>query len=250
MQEEAKELIGFLSNTSEVIKDFTKFLIDIFKPAVTEFVDYLITDRLKFRRAKNLITFKTKVLEKAEKLRLSPDDYKELPIKIGIPILENASLEEDNSLQELWANLMTKALDPNFKEEIRTAYIDIIKGLSPLDVKILNYCYEFTMTPYSNVVFNTFAPKGITFYRVLEDLKLQEDDLLISIYNLFRLRVLSPLIKELGFDYYERHVGSGIMSKEEYYSIIFPRGNKADQGHYEFAVTMFGKFFIEACIKE
>ena len=37
-------------------------------------------------------------------------------------MVENASLEEDDKLQDLWNKLIANAMDPNFTDEIRYSY--------------------------------------------------------------------------------------------------------------------------------
>jgi len=63
-------------------------------------------------------------------------------MKIALPILEQASLEECDELQDLWASLLTSAVDPNFDGSVRTAYIDILKQVEVMDVHILQAVYR------------------------------------------------------------------------------------------------------------
>jgi hypothetical protein len=65
-----------------------------------------------------------------------------IPYKLALPIIENASLEDNDELQDLWANLIASAVDPKFEGLIRAAYIDIIRQLEVIDVHLLNAVYE------------------------------------------------------------------------------------------------------------
>lgn len=65
-----------------------------------------------------------------------------IPYKLALPIVEHASLEDDDELQDLWANLLASAVDPKFDGLIRAAYIDIIRQLEVVDVHLLNVVYE------------------------------------------------------------------------------------------------------------
>ena len=65
-----------------------------------------------------------------------------IPYKLALPIIEHASLEDNDELQDLWANLLVSAVDPKFDGLIRSAYIDIIKQLEVVDVHLLNAVYE------------------------------------------------------------------------------------------------------------
>jgi len=65
-----------------------------------------------------------------------------VPYKLALPIIEHASLEDNDELQDLWANLLVSAVDPEFKGVIRSAYIDIIKQLEVIDVHILQFVFD------------------------------------------------------------------------------------------------------------
>src|SRR6266566_1420752 len=60
-----------------------------------------------------------------------------IPYKLALPIVEHASLEDNDELQDLWANLLASAVDPKFEGLIRSAYIDIIRQLEVVDVHLL-----------------------------------------------------------------------------------------------------------------
>jgi hypothetical protein len=65
-----------------------------------------------------------------------------VPLKIALPVFEHASLETDDALQDLWANLLATAGDPNHASDIRVGFVDIIKQLEPVDAKILSILYR------------------------------------------------------------------------------------------------------------
>ena len=75
---------------------------------------------------------------KLDEAKLKPEEREVISLKLGLPLIEKASLEEDPTLQELWANLLANALNPNHSAEVRTIFVDIIHNLSPFDVLILN----------------------------------------------------------------------------------------------------------------
>ncbi|MBK1855749.1 DUF4393 domain-containing protein [Verrucomicrobiaceae bacterium 5K15] len=67
--------------------------------------------------------------------------------KLAIPIIEYATLEENDQLQSIWAELLATAMDPNHLGEIRSAFIDIIRQLEVIDANILSESYS----EYSNI---------------------------------------------------------------------------------------------------
>lgn len=88
----------------ELAKDFANKILG---PAVEE-VGLLLADKVKFYRYKNQVN----ILLKAKKYVESKNiDTKEIPTKILVPLLEQASLEENEELQNKWANLIGNLAD-------------------------------------------------------------------------------------------------------------------------------------------
>lgn len=56
-------------------------------------------------------------------------------------LLQNASIEDEDLLHDLWAELLVAAMDPSI-ESPRSAFIEIIKQMEPIDVKIIKYIYD------------------------------------------------------------------------------------------------------------
>lgn len=98
-------------------------------------------DDAKFKRWKNA----QNLLVKARRITEGMDEQlQEPPLKLSMPLLENASLEDDDELQEKWANLLANTLTQ--KKDIRPAYIEILKELSSIEVKILDKIYDDAKT--------------------------------------------------------------------------------------------------------
>ena len=87
------------------------------------------------------------IFEKRRKMKearhLTEDNSRPVDPKFGIPWYQAAMLEPNETLQEAWSRLLTNAEDPNFKHEIKVAFIDILKTLTPMEVAILNSVYNF-----------------------------------------------------------------------------------------------------------
>jgi|TARA_R110000822_G_scaffold309965_2_gene440793 hypothetical protein len=88
----------------ELAKDFLGRLIN---PAAEE-VGLLISDNIKFFRFKNQVRILLRAKDYVEKKNIK---IKEIPIKILVPLLENASLEDNDTLQNKWANLLVNMID-------------------------------------------------------------------------------------------------------------------------------------------
>jgi hypothetical protein len=60
-----------------------------------------------------------------------------VPPKLFLPLLENASLEEDGRLQECWAALLANAARPEVRIKLTPSFIEILKQLAPQEVGFL-----------------------------------------------------------------------------------------------------------------
>jgi hypothetical protein len=60
-----------------------------------------------------------------------------IALKIGLPILENATLEEDDDLREVWARLLVNSGDANSGIEPRTAFASVLAEMTAQDVQNL-----------------------------------------------------------------------------------------------------------------
>ena len=109
------------------------FLSKIFGPALDE-VGLILQDNIKIRRLKNQLRNLEKVKKIVEKENIS---IQKVNLKVLVPYLENVSLEEDEILQELWANLFTNYIDKDKNLET-TVYPSILSQVSTLDIEILN----------------------------------------------------------------------------------------------------------------
>jgi Abortive infection alpha len=59
-------------------------------------------------------------------------------LKILQPAVAAASLEDDEKLQEIWANLLANAADPRSPDRVLPSFITILKDLTSWDVKFLD----------------------------------------------------------------------------------------------------------------
>jgi hypothetical protein len=60
-----------------------------------------------------------------------------IPLKVGLPLLDNATLEEDDELQDLWARLLVNGGDANSDTVLRRAFVTVLAEMTLLDVRNL-----------------------------------------------------------------------------------------------------------------
>lgn len=234
MTEGSDEIVEVAKATQEVSKAATKALntAEKFGGFISRFVAGT------FEQAMGIFEDKLKYLrwERQERLFLRAQSFlrqegigrpnNPIPLKYAVPLLEAASLEENDGLQDLWAKLLVNfSIDWSGIEPSRT-YIDILERLSPLEAKIVNAVY---LNPYDRMQHNGVATQKLPQKaEVLPDKKdeaLREEikiepgiDVKLALANLDRLGVLSV----------SRSMGGGQ---------LFGRINP----------TLLGKAFFEAC---
>ena len=154
----------------------------------------IFEDRLKFLRWERQIRLIRRVQEILDESGLKAPTQN-VSMKILIPILQGATLEENDSLQDIWANLLVNAANASFGEEVRSSYISILEQLSPLDAQILNTLYSLP--------FNESQHNGILTAELPEIARISEEDrkenplppndeVVICLSNLVRLGCLRP----------------------------------------------------------
>ena len=58
---------------------------------------------------------------------------RQIPLTLGLQILDHATLEEDDDLQDRWAILLVNAVDSDNGAEIRKSFVSILREMSALD---------------------------------------------------------------------------------------------------------------------
>ena len=72
---------------------------------------------------------------------------RQIPLKLAIPLLEAASLEDDDFLQDLWVKLLVNAANIECKVSLQRAYISILEQLTSLEARMLLKIYSLIYDP-------------------------------------------------------------------------------------------------------
>lgn len=96
----------------------------------------IISDQVQYWRWVNQTKLFGKVKSKVEELGIEPQ---EIAPKFLINYFSNASLEEDEDIQDLWVNLL---LNESQSADINIGYIDILANLEPIEAVLLSIIYE------------------------------------------------------------------------------------------------------------
>jgi hypothetical protein len=150
---------------------------------------------------------------------------RKIPLNIGVPLLQNATLEEDDDIQDVWAKLWVNSADASSGIEPRRAFGSVLAEMSLLDVQNLAQIKSATELNEQN------GPVGVWTYQLPEraipyrHLSIggtpdPSPDVEISLSNLVRLGC-----------------------------IISSNRGPVLQTHYLVNLTPFGRALIEACTR-
>ncbi len=227
----AQEIAKTTSKALDVAEKVGSFVAKVIGEPV-ECAVGMLSDKLRFMRWERQISMVDKC-EEIIRQRQIEGKLRAVPPKLALPIMENASLEENDELQDLWANLLASALDPSFKGVVRAAFIDIIKQLEVVDAYILNFLYRSYVTELkSNKVPEDESPTCVGWDKeeICKYLNISLVTYYDSVDNLMRVQCVTPLVLKC----------ASIRAGNEPMTI--------DKGHDVICLTSLGKNFIEACI--
>ena len=155
-EKEAEAVKAVAELGTESLKTIQKaggFFRDIIGDGLHDWAALKFSDRQKFKRAAaavydydNIIRIAHKVDQKL--LRDGVTTRAAIAPKLGIEFLNHASLEYDDSIQDLYAELYANAVNPDKKEQVEVKHIHTLKSLTGDDLRELKILYAETLWVY------------------------------------------------------------------------------------------------------
>jgi len=181
----------------------------------------IFEDKLKYMRWERQLRLMQRTNELLTTLGIA-GPTKSIPAKLAIPLLQAASLEDDDYLQDMWAKLLVNATDGNSGIDLKRTYIDILERLTPLEVQLLEKLYEI---PFEETQHHGIRTDGLPYEVTAgkedderEDWNEPSDEIKLALISLAHVGCISPT----------RTIGGG-----EHFSSVNP--------------TLLGRYFVDAC---
>jgi hypothetical protein len=147
----------------------------------------ILDDNIRFIRWKNFV----KITQEAEEIRKKHNlSVISLPLKTSLEYINSSSLEEDPTMQTMWANLLANMTSGKMNNKI--IYVSILKELSPFEANILN---KFFLVMKKNNFEKTF-PVSMYKEELIKDSQEIEEDSETALDNLIRQRLLKQPEKQ------------------------------------------------------
>jgi hypothetical protein len=118
------------------LKPFADMLEKIAGPAAEEF-GLTLKDHVRVFRLKRQIRLFKRVEEMLAEAKMEAG---RVPFKLLLPMVENASIEENNELQDRWAAMLANSA---VNRDVHPSFPEILKQLSEKEVAYLDASYEY-----------------------------------------------------------------------------------------------------------
>ena len=195
MEEEAKAIQEVAKSTGKAIdaaREAGGFIARFVSGTIEQGMG-IFEDRLKYMRWERQI----RLMQRAQdflKLIGLPAPTRPVPLKLAIPIIQGASLEENDDLQDRWAALLVNAANANFHNEVRRSYVAILEQLTPLDAQILDVLYSlpFEKSQHDGIVTAELPVCARIKEENEKEFQLPNEEVVISLSNLVHLGCLRP----------------------------------------------------------
>ena len=134
-----QEMARTSGNAIDLARDFGGFIAKIVSGSLEQGIG-IFEDKLRYMRAERQMRLMGRFHELMQKLG-EDAPTKPIPLKLAVPLFQAAILEDDDYLQDMWANLLVNSSVSKQGIELRLAYIDILERLSPIEAAILQKIY-------------------------------------------------------------------------------------------------------------
>lgn len=143
------------------VDEISKFLEITCRPLLEE-LGLWARDRFKIWRYKNLYN----TLSKAEgKVDYQDGEIRMVSPRLAFTIAENASLEEEGDIQEMWAGLFVSAMSSDGKDDSNLIFTNLLKQLTAIQARMLKYAFDNSL----KVLYDSGLITGCKFCITLDE---------------------------------------------------------------------------------
>ena len=125
-----------------------KLILGLFGPLSDELGQYLAEGFRQWRwRRENFRKVAERCDVKKEARRIDDNSLTSVAEGDAFRLAEACSLEDDEMVQEMWASLITSAMDPQKDVVSNRAFVEILKAIGPVEAGLLLVLYQISHPP-------------------------------------------------------------------------------------------------------
>lgn len=160
-----------------------------------EQVSGLITDRLRYARWERQLRLQARARDFLLEQGIDAPDRR-IPLNVAVPLLEAATLEEDDELQDIWAKLLANSANSSSGVDAKRMYVTMLQDMGALDVRLLEMIVhapaEFRRDDRDGTVVTANLPEAYSPHKKDGVYSLPSQSVLIALWNLSRLGCVTP----------------------------------------------------------
>ena len=161
----------------------------------------IASDRLVYARSVSRLRLVDKFKEECKRRGIDGSGREVAPAFL-VPLIEAASLETDDDLQNVWSVMLANAVDAGSDIEMRTAYVSMLSQMTHLDVTILSALDVVSKEhPETRQLATDLLPNAVGLGHSPGIGAAVREDVQVSLANLSRLGCLHPAMTYGGLSF-------------------------------------------------
>lgn len=246
------KIVEAVNLPKKVIDGAESFLRTLLGTATVE-LGGIIGDEIKYRRFKNQV----KIFTRAEALLKSKSiNPKQINLKTIVPLIEYSSLEEEETSQIIWANVIANISSYETEGSLNLKCIEVLKQITSNEIILLDKLYNIfekekqeTIDKYKTFKWfknlDNITPENSVFspWEFLNQLNFTSNQMDLYIDRLISFGILKyekPFLQEDGYDENIRDIFSGTTQR---IGIKTYELEASERVHF----TNFGLYFVKIC---
>jgi hypothetical protein len=149
----------FTKSVALALGKFADLLNKLAGPMAEE-IGMMLGDKVRVYRVKNWINTVAKTDRRLHEAGLAPHA---VPPRLLLPIMEASSIEDNETLQDMWAGLLATASQDT--DEISPSFVETLKQLTPDEARYLKRVCEIFLAEYKR---DDLAPMELPGYKAFE----------------------------------------------------------------------------------
>ena len=120
------------------------FATSVVGPALSQ-LGLVLGDQAKLYRVANLVRINQKLDRILSEKGVSRGETVSIAASVGLPLLERASYQDNDYLQEMWANLLASSLTGEHSQDhfsLDITFVEVMHQLTRLDCEVLEYIVQ------------------------------------------------------------------------------------------------------------